>query len=185
MGRTDDLMTLAHVRAPIPAVLAVVLGLSGCSVFGGGPGSEAATPASSASEQPGAPAAGTAETDDAAPAPASSFDERLLAGDYESALAIYAADTTLHADEDATYRAALAAAMSGHPAHDPDRATRLLNRVLESHPDTERRFEIEVYLDVLAREQAGSATIRRLDRELQQLKAIDLGQAPEPAAGQP
>jgi len=184
MGQTGDLTILSRGRAPTPAVLAVVLGLAGCSAFGGGPGSEAATPAS-ASEQPGAPPAGTAEADDAVPAPASSIDERLLAGDYEGVLAIYAADTTLHADEDATYRAALAAAMSGHPAHDPARATRLMNRVLERNPDTERRFEIEVYLDVLAREQAGSATIRRLDRELQQLKAIDLGQAPEPAAGQP
>lgn len=185
MGRTDDLKTPSRGRAPTPAVLAVVLSLAGCAAFGGGPGSEAATPTSSDSEQQGAPAAGTAGTDDSVPAPASSIDERLLAGDYEGVLAIYAADTTLHADEDATYRAALAAAMSGHAAHDPARATRLLNRVLERNPDSERRFEIEVYLDVLAREQAGSATIRRLDRELQQLKAIDLGRAPEPAAGQP
>ncbi|HSM08860.1 MAG TPA: hypothetical protein VLA33_07560 [Gemmatimonadota bacterium] len=112
------------------------------------------------------------------PPPDASFDERLLAGDYESVLAIYAADTTLHTTERATYHAALAAAHAGHPAHDPDRATELFGRLLERHPDTEHRFEAEVYLDVLARERELRATVRRLDHELQQLKAIDLGQAP-------
>lgn len=185
MGRTADLTKLA--RAGVPLTVATSVILAGCSVFGGGPGSEATTPASPPSaEQDVSTDDGRATELGATPAaPVRSIEERLLAEDYEGVLAIYAADTALHYDESATYRAALAAAVSGHPAHDTARATRLLHRLLERHPDTERRFEVEVYLDVLAREREQAATIRRLDSELQQLKAIDLGRAPAGANGRP
>lgn len=176
--------TRARTAASILTTLATAALAVGCSVFGGGPNGDAGTPASSAVERD-EPASGTessASLDESADSPGASFDERLLAADYESALAIYAADTTLHSNEDATFRAALAAAMAGHPAHDPDRAVELFNRLLERHPDTSRLFEVEVYLDLLARERELRAAVERLDRELQQLKAIDLGQAP---AGQP
>jgi len=160
------------------ACLVAAVPAAGCSVFGGPPNSDAGTPASPAAQHE-EQASGTTESSepDSSSTPAS-FDERLLAGDYESVLAIYAADTTLHTNERATYLAALAAARTGHPAHDPDRATELFGRLLERHPDTEHRFEAEVYLDGLARERELRAAVRRLDRELQQLKAIDLGQAP-------
>ena len=107
------------------------------------------------------------------------MEARMRAGDYEGVLAAYAADSTLHTNEDATYRAGVAAAMSGHPGHDPSRAAALFERLLREHPDTSRRLEIELYLDLLAREQDLRATVGRLDRELKQLKAIDLGKAPE------
>lgn len=180
MGRTLDMTRrtrkcASHLICLVAAVLA-----AGCSVFGGQPTSDAETPASQPAERERTQASETTESSepDASP-PSASFDERLLAGDYESVLGIYAADTTLHGDERATYRAALAAAATGHPAHDPDRAAQLLGRLLERHPDTEHRFEAEVYLDILARERELRATVRRLDRELQQLKAIDLGEAPD------
>ena len=188
MDRTPNVTIRAAIGAPMPAVLVAVIFAAGCSVFGGGPNSDAGTPASSPAEQrsdASAEAETTSEVDPSALSPGASIEERLLAADYEGVLAIYAADSTLHYHEDATYRAALAAAMSGHPAHDPALAARLLNRLLERHPDTERRFEIEVYLDVLGREREHNAKIRRLDHELQQLKAIDLGQAPPNDAREP
>ncbi len=165
-------------RAPNLACLVAVVLAAGCSVFGGQPNSDAETPPPPPEERetPASGITGSSEPD--SPPPTASFDERLLAGDYESVLAIYAADTTLHENERATYLAAVAAAQRGHPAHDPDRATELFGRLLERYPDTEHRFEAEAYLDILARERELRATVRRLDRELQQLKAIDLGQAP-------
>lgn len=165
-------------RAPTFACLVAAVLAAGCSVFGGQPNSDTETPSSPPAEREEPASEITTSSEPDSPPPSASFDERLLAGDYESVLAIYAADTTLHADERATYLAALAAAQTGHPAHDPDRATELFRRLLERHPDTPHQFEAEVYLDLLARERELRATIRRLDRELQQLKAIDLGQAP-------
>lgn len=161
-------------------LLAAVLA-AGCSVFGGGPNADAETPASAPveREEESTSGAGGSSEDGSPSSPAAvSLGERMLAADYESVLAIYTADTTLHSDEQATFRAALAAASTGHPAHDPDRAAELFNRLLERHPDSSLRLEAEVYLDILARERELRAAVRRLDRELQQLKAIDLGQAP-------
>lgn len=165
-------------RAPNLACLVAAVLAAGCSVFGGQPNSDTEPPPAPPAEreEPASGATGSSAADN--PPPSASLDERLLAGDYESVLAIYAADTTLHANERATYMAALAAARMGHPAHDPDRAVELFDRLLARHPDTAHRFEAEVYLDILARERELRATVRRLDRELQQLKAIDLGQAP-------
>ena len=181
------MMRRTGARAPVLVCLVAAVLAAGCSVVGGGPGSDAGTPASpppdreEAEESPFG-ATDPAESDGPSAPPDASFDDLLRAGDYASMLAIYAADTTLHANEQATYLAALAAARTGHSAHDPDRATRLFGRLLERHPDTTHRFEAELYLDILARERELRATVRRLDRELQQLKAIDLGQVP---AGQP
>lgn len=183
MGRTPDMTGRTGTRASTIACLVAAVLAASCSVFGGQPNSDVKTPASHPAGRE-EPASGTTELSepDNPPSPPASFDERLLAGDYESVLAIYAADTTLHANERATYLAALAAARTGHPAHDPDLATELFGRLLERHPDTAHHFEAEVYLDILARERELRAAVRRVDRELQQLKAIDLGQAP---AGQP
>ncbi|MFW6088292.1 MAG: hypothetical protein ACODAB_00980 [Gemmatimonadota bacterium] len=167
----------AGTRAPKLACLVAGLLAAGCSVFGGQPNSDAETPTGTA-EQPAAASEVTRSSEPDSRSPSAAFEERLLAGDYERVLALYAADTTLHGNERATYVAALAAARTGHPAHDADRAIELFGRLLERHPDTAHRFEAEVYLDLLARERELRATVRRLDRELQQLKAIDLGQAP-------
>jgi len=156
--------------------LAAVTMAAGCAVFGGGSGDESRDP-SPATEvvRPRMPPPDEADPKLAA----GSIEERMLAGDYEGVLAAYAADSTLHANADAIYAAGVAAAMSGHPGYDPRRAATLFERLLREHPTTPRRLEVDLYLDLLARNRDLRATIGRLDRELKQLKAIDLGQAPE------
>ena len=107
------------------------------------------------------------------------MEERFEARDYAGVLAVFDADSTLHDGEDELYMAGLAAAMAGHPGHDPQRAARHFRRLLELHADTRWRPEAELYLELIARERELRTTIDRLDRELRQLKAIDLGQSPE------
>jgi hypothetical protein len=180
MGRTSDVTALGSMNTSTLAAIVAATFAAGCSVFGGGPGYDAGTPASAPAEREEEAASETessSEPEVAAALP-DLFEERMLAGDYEGMLAIYAADSTLHSNEEATFGAALAAARAGHPAHDPGRAADLFSRLLDDHPFTSRRFEVEVYLDLLARERDLRAAVRRLDRELQQLKAIDLGQVP-------
>lgn len=177
MGRTVHMTRRPGTSASLATFVATFL-VGGCAVFAGSPSSDAGTPAAPPVDEPAPNTADAAESGTRVVPPDASFEERMLAGDYQRALAIYTADSTMHSNEDATFLAALAAARAGHPAHDPARATELFTRLLERHPDTSRRFEVEVYLDLLARERELRATVRRLDRELQQLKAIDLGQAP-------
>lgn len=180
MGRASDLSRRdarsPGLRSRAIAVLATVAS-GGCAVFGGsGGGAGAADSPVGPRDEPTGP---TVEVDTVASAPANgSMEERMLAGDWEGVVAAYAADSTLHRDEDATYRAAFATAMSGHAAHDPRAAARLFRRLLEEYPATSRRLEVELFLDLLAREQELRSAVGRLDRELQQLKAIDLGQEP-------
>lgn len=123
------------------------------------------------------PPAATA-TDTAQGVHVGSMEERLLAGDYAGVLAAYWADSTLHADENAIFRAGIASAMPGHRAHDRRRAIALFTDLLGRHPTTERRPVIMLYLRLLEQETDLRATIERQDRELKQLKAIDLGVQP-------
>lgn len=138
--------------------------------------------AGGAPEEPGTPPVVREPADDAdGGSPIEAVDplaERMAAGDYEGVLAAYAADSTLRHDEGATWRAGLAAATSGHPGHDLRAAQRLFERLLEEHPDTARRPEAELLIEMIARERELRTAIGRLDRELNQLKAIDLGQQP-------
>ena len=155
--------------------LAAALVTGGCAVFGG-QGSTAGSPDPAA-------AADTVELppDTARVVLTGSTEERLAAGDYAGVLAVYTADSSLHGEEDATYHAAIAAAMPGHRSHDPRLASDLFGRLLERHPGSAHRPAVELYLDLLARQRDLRAANDRLDRELKQLKAIDLGQAPQEA----
>lgn len=159
--------------ARLALLVAVTTLASGCAVFGGGSGDEPRD-SSPAERQPPPPEPVAVETE---PVP-SEIETYLRTGDYDGVLAAYAADSTLHRNEDATYAAGIAAAMSGHDGYDPRRATALFQRLLGEHPNTPRRPAIELYLDMLGRERDLRSLVGRLDRELKQLKAIDLGQAP-------
>lgn len=160
-----------------PALVAtLVLALSGCAIFGGG-GEEVGTPQpATATDEP---AVSKVPAEDSADPSTGTMEDRFDARDYAGVLARFDADSTLHDGEAELYMAGLAAAMTGHPGHDPRRAARHFRRLLEFHPDTRWRPEAELYLELLARQRELQATIDRLDRELRQLKAIDLGQAPE------
>ena len=177
MGPNPCLSKRRRSRRAVALAAATVAG--GCAVFGGRSGEEPV--AASLPTEEVRPRMPPPEEADSTPLPGS-MEERMRAGDYEGVLAAYAADSTLHSNEDATYRAGVAAAMSGHPGHDPRRAATLFERLLREHPDTSRRLEVELYLDLLARSRDLRATIGRLDRELKQLKAIDLGRTPESAS---
>lgn len=173
MSRQNDVSRLALVAA-------LVLVTGGCAVFGGGAGEDVGDAGASEALPPasGQPSAGP-PGDTAPPAPQGTMKDLFAARDYAAALALFEADSTLQAREDELYLAGLSAATSGHPRHDLRRATRHFRRLLELHPDTEWRAEAELYLEMIARERDMRATIDRLDRELRQLKAIDLGQQPE------
>lgn len=171
MGRQNDVSRLILITA-------FVLATGGCAVFGGGAGEDVGTPEPSAPATGGQPSSEAAQ--DTAPArPEGTMENLFAAREYAGALALFEADSTLHTGEDELYLAGLAAAMSGHPRHDPRRAAAHFRRLLELHPDTDWRPEAELYLEMIARERDLRATIDRLDRELRQLKAIDLGEQPE------
>lgn len=106
------------------------------------------------------------------------MEERLLAGDYAGVVAAYWADSTLHADETAMFRAGIASAMPGHRAHDRRRAISLFTDLVDLYPGTAYRPSVALYLRLLDQQSELRVTIERLDRELKQLKAIDLGVQP-------
>lgn len=110
--------------------------------------------------------------------PTGSMEERLLAGDYAGVVAAYWADSTLHDDETAMFRAGLASAMPGHRAHDRRRAIALFTDLIGLYPGSEFRPSVALYLRLMEQENDLRATIDRQDRELKQLKAIDLGVQP-------
>lgn len=166
------MIDLRMVRAN--AAILAAAALSGCAVFGGGGGGEEpARPDPAAAH----PVDGATEAEDP-PEASSPLAGLMLAGNYEGVLAAYAADSTLHRDEAATWRAGLAAATAGHPAHDLARAQTLFQRLITEHPDSDHRLEAELLVQLIGRERELRTTIGRLDRELSQLKAIDLGQQP-------
>lgn len=161
-------------RAGIVALAVAVLLSVAVSACGA---SRQSGPPDATSPPPTSPPPGTA-SDTAPGVPVGSMRERLLAGDYAGVLAAYWADSTLHADEDAMFRAGVASAMPGHRAHDRRRAIALFTDLVGRFPTTERRPVVELYLRLLKQEADLRATIERQDRELKQLKAIDLGVQP-------
>lgn len=100
------------------------------------------------------------------------FREQVEAGRLEAAASTFEADSSLHRDEEALFRAGLLYADPGSPVHDPSAARRLLGRLLELHPDTGHRLAAGAVLGLLARRDS-------LARQLERLKAVDLDR-PEP-----
>jgi hypothetical protein len=64
----------------------------------------------------------------------SPFDRHYNARRWSDAAAVFAADSSLHADARTLYRAALIHAAPGSDVHDPLRARALLDRLLSAHP---------------------------------------------------
>jgi hypothetical protein len=100
------------------------------------------------------------------------------AGDYAGAVRAFLADPALAADESALFRAGVASAMPGHRESDNIRALDLFTRLLVEFPVSEHRTTVRLVLGMLEEEAALRRSNSRLERELEQLKAIDLGDGP-------
>ena len=143
------------------AVLCSAAGLVGCASGGAPGGSSGGTSAVVV------PATGTP-----------SMDELYEAGDYAGALRAFQADASLGMQEKSLYRAAIASAMPGHSGHGRSRALGLLTRLLTEHPESDYATEARLIIALLEEEAALLRTNGRLEQELEQLKAIDLGEGP-------
>lgn len=114
-----------------------------------------------------------------APVPAlPSMRELYEAGDYAGTVRAFLADTTLVNQDLAVFRAAMASAMPGHSAHQPDRALALFNRLVAEFPDSDYVTEARLLSDLLEEAEELRGQNDRLMKELEQMKAIDLGQQP-------
>lgn len=100
------------------------------------------------------------------------------AGDYAGTINAFLADSMLASRETAVFRAAIASAIPGHVAHDPNRALSLFTRLLAEHPESAYLPEARVMIELLEDGAALRRSNKRLRRELEQLKAIDLGPLP-------
>ena len=107
-----------------------------------------------------------------------SMRELYEAGDYAGTVRAFLADTTLVKQDLAVFRAAIASAMPGHSAHQPARALALFNRLVAEFPDSDYLTEARLLSDLLEEAEALRGQNNRLMQELEQMKAIDLGQQP-------
>lgn len=107
-----------------------------------------------------------------------SMDELYEAGDYAGVVRVFQADESLGSRERSLYRAAIASAMPGHGGHARARALTLLTRLLTEFPESDYVVEARLVIALLEEEAALLRTTGRLEQELEQLKAIDLGEAP-------
>lgn len=106
------------------------------------------------------------------------MDELYEAGDYAGAISAFVADESLRQDERSIYRAAVSLAMPGHAGHSRARALGLMTRLLTEYPDSDYLTEARLVIALLEEEAALIRANSRLEQELEQLKAIDLGERP-------
>lgn len=116
--------------------------------------------------------------DTSATASPQTMEEMYEAGDYAGTVRAFVADPALAADEFALFRAAVASAMPGHRESDNTRALNLFTRLLVEFPASKHRTTVRLVLGMLEEEAALRRSNSRLERELEQLKAIDLDDGP-------
>lgn len=104
--------------------------------------------------------------------------EMFEAGDFAGTVRAFMADSTLAALESTLFRAAVASAMPGHRESNNIRALDLFTRLLVEFPESQHRTTVRLVLGMLEEEAALRRSNGRLERELEQLKAIDLGDRP-------
>ena len=103
------------------------------------------------------------------------FNRLFEEGRYARAVALFEADSSLHSAQHALFRAAVAYSLPDGGTHDPRRARELFGRLLELYPGTAYRDEATWFTDLLALEEELRRQIGRLEGEIEELKAIDLG----------
>ncbi len=144
-------------------VLIAVVGLASALTFGACASSQGGR-----APEPDTPAIASPQT----------MQEMYEAGHYAGAVRKFLADPALATDESALFRAAVASAMPGHRESNNIRALDLFTRLLVEFPDSDRRTTVRLVLGMLEEEAALRRSNSRLERELEQLKAIDLGDGP-------
>jgi len=98
------------------------------------------------------------------------FDRSFNAGRYDEAVRAFAADSALHSQPGALYRAALAYATPGHPAHDPARARDLLGSLLQRFPGNRHHREAVAMYNLLESTDRLERDGARIESELDSLR---------------
>lgn len=114
-----------------------------------------------------------------APTPAPPAMQKLYeAGDYAGTVRAFLENAALANQDLAVFRAAVASALPGHAAHDPARALALFNRLVTAFPESDYLTEARLVIGLLQTAEAMRGRNDQLEQELEQMKAIDLGQQP-------
>lgn len=99
------------------------------------------------------------------------FDRHFEAGRYAEAASIFAADSALHRDERALYRAATLHAIPGSATYDPERARELLHRMLMLKPDGDHAAAARRLLAFVDEIRRLDATATRLRQQVDSIAA--------------
>lgn len=102
---------------------------------------------------------------------ASRFDRLFDAGAYPAALDAFAADSSLHDDEHALFRAAVARATPNQPAYDATEARRLLGQLLSRYPNSSYREQATALASSLLSADRLARDASRVEEQLATLRA--------------
>ncbi|MHB1168955.1 MAG: tetratricopeptide repeat protein [Longimicrobiales bacterium] len=100
----------------------------------------------------------------------SAFERSFDAGNYDEVVARFEADSALHNDPDAMFRAALAYATPDHPSYDPARARDLLDELLRRFPGSSDHREAVALFTSLESSERLARDGERIETELHELR---------------
>ncbi len=106
----------------------------------------------------------------AAACASTSFDRHFDAGRFDVAVAVFAADSSLHSDERTLFRAALAHATPDQAAYAPERARTLLEELLRRYPSGAYHHQARALAGTLERAQQQESVAARIETELAALR---------------
>jgi hypothetical protein len=106
------------------------------------------------------------------------FDRHFAAGNFQEVARLFEADSSLHADPAALYRAGLAYALPESPVYDPDRALEVFDLLQARHPKHPQREHVAQLQQLLRladlqqeRQLSRDARLRAQQTEIEELKA--------------
>lgn len=100
----------------------------------------------------------------------SAFERSFDAGNYDEVVARFEADSALHSDPDAVFRAALAYATPDHPSYDPARARDLLDELLRRFPGSSDHRQAVALFSSLESSVRLARDGERIETELHELR---------------